>query len=89
MSGTPKPSGVPFKAAFFKGTTIAVEWVAFFRDIISKKPQYDEVHLISTGVIYLGDSATDGSWRVQRSGNDVIWERREAGSWVTKSTISA
>lgn len=39
--------------------------------------------------LYLGDRRTDGSWRFSRSGDDVVWQRREAGSWVTKSTISA
>ena len=37
--------------------------------------------------LYLGDRRTNGSWRVSRSGDDVAWQRREAGNWVTKSTI--
>ena len=43
----------------------------------------------SAEIVYLGAPATDGSWRFQRSGNDVIWERRESSVWVTKQTISA
>lgn len=43
----------------------------------------------STTAFYLGPSGTDGSWRIIRSGNNLIFQRREAGSWVTKSTIPA
>jgi len=38
----------------------------------------------STTAFYLGDSATDGSWRFIRSGNNLVVERRESGSWVNK-----
>jgi hypothetical protein len=38
---------------------------------------------------YFGPVATNGSWRIIRSGNDLVIERREAGAYVTKSTISA
>jgi hypothetical protein len=38
---------------------------------------------------YFGDSTTDGSWRMGRSGDDFIFQRREAGSWVTKQTVTA
>jgi len=32
----------------------------------------------------LGDSSTDGSWRIMVSGNNLVIERRESGSWVEK-----
>ena len=38
---------------------------------------------------YFGPAGTDGSWRIVRSGNDLQIERRESGSWVSKSTIAA
>lgn len=38
---------------------------------------------------YFGDSGTDGSWRIGRSGNNLVHERRESGSWVTKMTVEA
>jgi hypothetical protein len=38
---------------------------------------------------YLGDPTTDGSWRFVRSGNNLVFQRRESSSWVTKSTITA
>ena len=37
----------------------------------------------------LGDALTDGSWRIIRSGNDLVIQRRVSGDWVTKSTIAA
>lgn len=43
----------------------------------------------STNYHYWGASDTDGSWRMGRSGDNFVIERRESGSWVTKSTIAA
>jgi hypothetical protein len=43
----------------------------------------------SSEAYYLGAVSTDGSWRIIRSGNNLLLERRESGSWVTKQTISA
>lgn len=37
---------------------------------------------------YFGDPTTDGSWRLRRSGNNMAIERREAGTYVAKSTIT-
>jgi len=42
-----------------------------------------------TGWTYWGNEATDGSWRQGKSGNNLVAQRREAGTWVTKQTISA
>ena len=47
------------------------------------------VQLPDTEAYYLGDKDTDGSWRHIRSGNDLLFQRRESDSWVTKQTISA
>lgn len=38
---------------------------------------------------YMGDPTTNNSWRIVRSGNNLVFERREAGIWVTKDTITA
>jgi hypothetical protein len=84
MSGVKQPAGIPDT----EPSRTAV-WVEFFKRIISREPQYEAVHLISTGVIYLGDSSTDGSWRIVRSGNDLVIQRLESSTWTTKSTISA
>jgi len=43
----------------------------------------------STSIFYFGDETTDGSWRIERNGTDLLFQRRESGSWITKSTITA
>jgi hypothetical protein len=40
------------------------------------------------GAYYMGDPETDDSWRMVRSGNNLVMERRESGSWVVKQTIT-
>lgn len=36
-----------------------------------------------------GDITTDGTWRTMRSGNDLVFQRRESGSWVEKGRFTA
>ena len=38
--------------------------------------------------VCIGDPATDGSWAIDASGTDLIFKRRVAGAWVTKSTVT-
>lgn len=40
-------------------------------------------------VLYFGDPDTNGAWRIITSGNNLAFERREAGSWVEKSVVLA
>ena len=45
---------------------------------------------ITTGsgnAFYFGDASTDGSWRITRNGNNLVFERRESGAWVTKVSM--
>lgn len=44
---------------------------------------------IFTGKIFLGNSITDGSWRINQLGTDLLFERRESGNWVTKFQMTA
>lgn len=37
---------------------------------------------------YFGDPQTDGSWRIKKSGDDFIFQKKVSGSWDTKNTIS-
>ena len=46
----------------------------------------DEI-MASTAYKYFGASGTNGSWRIGRNGDNLVFERREAGSWVTKLTV--
>jgi len=41
------------------------------------------------GVLYLGEKNTNGSWKLLVSGSDLLVQRLEAGSWVTKWTFTA
>lgn len=43
----------------------------------------------AASAINFGDETADNAWRIVRSGNDLVIQRRVAGSWVTKQTISA
>jgi hypothetical protein len=49
----------------------------------------DDVDIPSNKAFYLGDPTTDGSWRITRSGADLVIQVRVAGVWTTKSTIAA
>lgn len=46
------------------------------------------IEIDSTEAYYLGDRNTDGSWRFVRSGDDLLIQQREAGTYNTKDTIS-
>lgn len=48
-----------------------------------------EIDLGSSGIIYFGDSATNGSWRIRRNGNSLVQERRESGVWNEKTSSDA
>jgi hypothetical protein len=48
-----------------------------------------DVILDSATALDFGDPTVDGSWRLTRSGNNFVFERRESGVWVTKQTITA
>ena len=45
---------------------------------------------MGTGQFYLGatDSNTDGTWRIFPSGDDLLFQQRETGTWTTKFTMS-
>jgi len=55
----------------------------------SDSPTFVDMILGAAGILYFGAAATDGTWRIMRSGNDLVIQRRESGSYVTKSTITA
>lgn len=45
--------------------------------------------LDSDKAVYLGSKTVDGSWRMARSGTDLVLQRRESSVWATKQTITA
>lgn len=46
-----------------------------------------DVEVGTADAFYFGDPNTDGSWRIKRSGNNLVFERRESGTWVTKTSM--
>lgn len=38
--------------------------------------------------IYFGDPATDGTWVITTSGNNLSFQRRESGVYVEKSAVT-
>jgi len=48
-----------------------------------------DIELSSTSTWYVGAPATDGTWKIVRSGTDLQISRREAGVYVVKATIVA
>ena len=48
-----------------------------------------DVEIGSENAYLMGDPTANGSWRITRSGNNLVIQRRENGTWVTKQTISA
>jgi hypothetical protein len=47
----------------------------------------NDIELINSAYFYLGDQSSDGSWRIGQDSGNLIFQKRESGSWVTKSTI--
>lgn len=55
----------------------------------SKLDVNGDIETISGGSYFIGDPTTDGTWKFAISGTDLIFQRRESGVYVTKSTITA
>lgn len=45
------------------------------------------IQIDDDGWLYFGGKDTNGTWRIGRSGDNLITERRESGAYVTKDTI--
>lgn len=48
----------------------------------------DSLELASDEAVYFGDRNTNGSWRIIRSGNNLLIQRLETSVWTTKDTIT-
>jgi|GEM_PF-5970056 len=46
-----------------------------------------DITAADTSIFYFGDASTDGTWRIKRDTNDLVFERRESSAWVKKSTM--
>ena len=47
-----------------------------------------DVIAATTSFYYWGPTGSDGSWRMGLSGGNMVIQKRESGSWVTKSTVT-
>ena len=47
----------------------------------------DDFETDSTGAFYFGDQTTDGTWKIIRSGDKLVFQRRESGAYVTKGIV--
>lgn len=44
--------------------------------------------LSSADFIYFGATDTNGTWRIGRSGNNLVFQLRESGTYVTKGKMT-
>jgi hypothetical protein len=55
----------------------------------SKLDVSGDVEVGDANAHYFGDPTSNNTWRIVRSGNDLVFGRRESGAYVTKFTIAA
>lgn len=47
-----------------------------------------DINLDGTSAIYIGDSGTNGTWKIVISGTTLSMQRRESGSYVEKGAFT-
>lgn len=55
----------------------------------SKLDVNGDIEILNTGTFYWGDPTTDGTWKAVRETNDLVFYRREGGSYVEKHRLEA
>lgn len=72
------------------GSEIVFKTTANDTDAMAQRARVvnDGIAIESTGAFYLGDPDTDNTWRIIRDGNNLVHQRRESGTYVTKQTIT-
>jgi hypothetical protein len=66
-----------------KSGYVSRPWLLFFEKL-AKQARIIDIKELGTGAI-----ETNGNWRLKQSGNDLVIQRLEAGTWTTKDTITA
>ena len=51
---------------------------------VTKVKTSGDIEVDDTNAFYFGDSNVDGTWRIVRVGDNLVYQRREAAAWVTK-----
>jgi len=50
---------------------------------------FNSVKVADDQAVVFGDGATEGDWRIIRSGNDLVFQRLESSVWTTKGSFTA
>jgi len=61
---------------------VTPHWERFF-EAITKGLKVNTVFELGTG-----DAETNGNWRLTQSGNNLVTQRLESGTWTTKDTVT-
>jgi hypothetical protein len=51
--------------------------------------RFTDIRAGAANAFYFGDSNTDGTWRIRRDGNNLVFERRVSGNYVVQFTVPA
>jgi len=68
------------------------EWLRQFTRILRENYEMTQADIIVLGsgdIAYLGDSETNGSWRLNKTSTQLLVQRRESGTWETKWAFDA
>lgn len=73
----------------FYTTPVTTETAALAMRINNTKALtlYGDAELPSTAGVHFGGLTTAGSWRIERDGDNLVFQRYESSVWVTKLTI--
>jgi len=64
-----------------------VDFEAAYQAAMTASVNAANVVVASTGWTYYGDPVVIGTWRQGRLGNDLVAQRNDAGTFITKNTI--
>lgn len=62
--------------------------ITFDRLLRAFRSLAERVKRLGDSATYIGNPDADGSWRLSISGSDLVIQRRIAGVWTTKQTIT-
>ena len=46
-----------------------------------------DIQTTDSNAFYFGDPSTDGTWRILRVGDSLVFQRRESATWIDKNTL--
>ena len=69
---------------YFSGTLSASQTITANSNIVAN----GDINAGSGSSFYFGDPNTDGSWRITLNCNNLSFDHRENGNWVSKSMVT-